>query len=89
MPRRGGVQGKRPIPHVQKIIAVSSGKGGVGKSTIATNLALGMAATAPGVLGRKARVGLLDLDVFGPSIPKLLHLEDMGEPELTRGTFYD
>ncbi|WFD37741.1 uncharacterized protein MJAP1_000688 [Malassezia japonica] len=84
MPRRGGVQGKRPIPHVKKIIAVSSGKGGVGKSTVSANLALGLAATSSEVLGRRARVGILDLDIFGPSIPKLMHLEDMGEPELTK-----
>lgn len=88
MPRRGGVQGKRPIPHVKKIIAVSSGKGGVGKSTVSANLALGLAATSSEVLGRRARVGILDLDIFGPSIPKLMHLEDMGEPELTKRTCF-
>ncbi|WFD24115.1 succinate dehydrogenase [Malassezia equina] len=84
MPRRGGTQPRRPIPHVQQIIAVSSGKGGVGKSTVAVNLALGLATTSKQVLGRRARVGILDLDVFGPSIPKLMQLEDLGEPELTQ-----
>lgn len=88
MPRRGGTQPRRPIPHVQQIIAVSSGKGGVGKSTVAVNLALGLAATSRDVLGRRARVGLLDLDVFGPSIPKLMQLEDLGEPELTQRTLF-
>ena len=39
------------------------------------------------VLGRRARVGLLDLDIYGPSIPKLMHLEDMGEPELSKRTW--
>lgn len=88
MPRRGsGVPSKRPIPNVKKVIAVSSGKGGVGKSTVAVNLALGLAATSSEVLGRRARVGLLDLDIYGPSIPKLMHLEDMGEPELSKRTW--
>jgi ATP-binding protein involved in chromosome partitioning len=55
----------RPIPGVDKIIAVASGKGGVGKSTTAANLALGLAR-----LGLK--VGVLDADVVGPSMPRLL-----------------
>lgn len=52
------------IPGVKHIIAISSGKGGVGKSTVATNLAL--------ALGRKGRVGLLDADIYGPSVPRML-----------------
>ena len=57
--------GRAPIPGVGAVIAVSSTKGGVGKSTVAVNLALAMAG-----LGR--RVGLLDVDVYGPSIPLML-----------------
>lgn len=52
------------IPGVKHIIAISSGKGGVGKSTVATNLAA--------ALGQKNRVGLLDADIYGPSIPRML-----------------
>jgi ATP-binding protein involved in chromosome partitioning len=59
----------RPIPGVDKIIAVASGKGGVGKSTTACNLALGLAR-----LGLK--VGVLDADVFGPSMPRLLGITE-------------
>lgn len=58
------------LPNVKNVIAVSSGKGGVGKSTVAANLAIALAR-----LGYK--VGLLDCDIFGPSVPKMFQVEDV------------
>jgi ATP-binding protein involved in chromosome partitioning len=62
-PRRHG-RASEPLPGVKHIIAVASGKGGVGKSTVACNLAVGLAK-----LGLK--IGVLDADLFGPSMPRL------------------
>lgn len=59
---RATSSGRQPLPGITHIIAVASGKGGVGKSTVAVNLALAMRATG-------LRVGLLDADVHGPSVP--------------------
>jgi ATP-binding protein involved in chromosome partitioning len=56
------------MAHIRHTIMVLSGKGGVGKSTVAVNLAVALAQ-------RGSRVGLLDVDIHGPSVPKLLHLE--------------
>ena len=75
LPRRQrGLPEKRNIRDVRKVIAVSSAKGGVGKSTIAVNLALAFARHGH-------RSGVLDTDIFGPSIPTLLNLS--GEPRLS------
>ncbi|XP_078089839.1 iron-sulfur cluster transfer protein NUBPL isoform X3 [Mustelus asterias] len=69
-----GLPKQQVIPGVKQIIVVASGKGGVGKSTTAVNLALGLAAN-------NLVVGLLDADVYGPSIPRMMNLR--GNPELT------
>lgn len=60
---------KKPLSGVTNIIGVASGKGGVGKSTVAANLAVSLAKTG-------ARVGLLDTDIYGPSVPTMFDLED-------------
>lgn len=84
LPKRGGndlsprmskgLPIKQKIPNVNRILLVSSGKGGVGKSTVSINFAMSLKK-----LGKK--VGILDADLFGPSIPKLLNLN--GEPRIS------
>ncbi|MFO0962940.1 MAG: Mrp/NBP35 family ATP-binding protein [Phycisphaerales bacterium] len=69
-------EGGSPLPMVKQIIAVGAGKGGVGKSTVSANLAVGLARMG-------AKVGLLDGDIYGPSVPTLLGLEDV--PTAARG----
>lgn len=65
---------KMSLPHIKHIVAVASGKGGVGKSTTAVNLAVAMAQNG-------LKTGLLDGDIYGPSIPRMLNLS--GKPQAT------
>ena len=76
-PKAGGGRQMAGVPGVKHLIAVASGKGGVGKSTTAVNLALGFRA-----IGLKA--GILDADIYGPSQPRLLGLT--GRPQVVSGT---
>ncbi|KAM5234951.1 iron-sulfur cluster transfer protein NUBPL [Ctenodactylus gundi] len=71
-----GLPKQKPIEGVKQVIVVASGKGGVGKSTTAVNLALALAAN-----DLSKAIGLLDVDVYGPSIPKMMNLK--GNPELS------
>ena len=64
------------LPHVKNTIAVASGKGGVGKSTVAVNLAVGLARDG-------AKVGLIDTDIYGPSIPLMMGIT--GRPQVKNG----
>ena len=71
----------RPLPDIANVIAVASGKGGVGKSTVAANLALALAAQG-------ARVGLLDADIYGPSQPRMMGLAGQ-RPTTTDGKTFN
>ena len=74
-PNQPATEKKAPIPGIKNLIAVASGKGGVGKTTVAVNLALALKS-----LGSK--VGLLDADVYGPNVPVMLGT--IGQPKAPR-----
>jgi ATP-binding protein involved in chromosome partitioning len=74
MPRESSSRGKNIAPHVKNFLMVSSGKGGVGKSTTSVNIAIALAAQ-----GKK--VGLLDADIYGPNIPRMMGIADI-KPEV-------
>ena len=77
VPQGRGIANNVAIPGVKNIIAVSSGKGGVGKSTVAVNLAVALAAQG-------AKVGIMDADVYGPNVPMMLGT-GYGQPEVENG----
>ncbi len=75
MPKESSSQGKNIAPQVKNFLMVSSGKGGVGKSTTSVNIAIALAAQG-------LKVGLLDADIYGPNIPRMMGLNNV-KPEVT------
>src|SRR5256885_5690820 len=71
----GGPAQKLALPHIKNVVAVASGKGGVGKSTVAANLALALQK-------RGHKVGLMDADIYGPSVPIMMGLGTV-DPQAT------
>jgi ATP-binding protein involved in chromosome partitioning len=75
-PHGGGQPQKIALPGIRFVLAVASGKGGVGKSTVAANLALALKQSGH-------RVGLLDADIYGPSVPIMMGVKDVVDPQTT------
>ena len=71
---RGTLPERHRIPGVERVVAVGSGKGGVGKTTVAVNLAVALAQ-------RNLRVGVLDADIYGPNVPRMLGVTSLPPPE--------
>ncbi|HEY7156581.1 MAG TPA: Mrp/NBP35 family ATP-binding protein [Gemmataceae bacterium] len=76
MQPHGGPPQKLALPNIKNVVAIASGKGGVGKSTVAANLALALARTSP-------RVGLMDADIYGPSVPIMMGVNDVVDQKTT------
>ena len=77
VPQGRGIANNIALPGVKNIIAVSSGKGGVGKSTVAVNLAVSLSLNG-------AKVGLMDADVYGPNVPMMLGIKQ-NQPDVENG----
>ena len=77
-PAKPAIYRTDPLPHVNHVVAIASGKGGVGKSTLTVNLALMLHAMG-------LRVGVLDADIYGPSIPRMLGMSEQRQPEMHDG----
>lgn len=77
VPQGRGIANNVALPGVKNIIAISSGKGGVGKSTVAVNLAVSLALDG-------AKVGLMDADVYGPNVPMMLGIKQ-NQPDVANG----
>ena len=75
----------RRLSQVSNIILVLSGKGGVGKSSVSAQLALSLASSSVDASGRQAKVGILDVDLTGPSIPRMLGLDGATVKQSTDG----
>src|SRR5438270_11473289 len=77
MHAQGATPQKIALPHIKSVIAVASGKGGVGKSTVAANLALALS-------GAGSKVGLLDADIYGPSVPIMMGVKGVIDQHTTQ-----